>query len=828
MSVFSNESDCLKSGWMYKMTRTSSEIFVKRKFDLFPSKFITFSDEHASHKNSWYLDKHCKLEPRDADEITQAFEKRERPKGKWTITTVIGHEGASIQLYMFEIEWPNSYLSKGYSHFTIASQSLDEIREWHGAIRNVIDSLAGKHVMHSPSLYKESSQIATGASPFAAVAFDEPEASDLAVNSSAVANEAASSASKLRNNEKVVVTYDGLKDDEGAESSEDDSDAEIDEKSFRATALRNRQSRLGERWVPYKQTNGVAVYHLAESAPLSTSPFSSMTSDNCGLGGEYMVSASIRGSPTEVLDVLLEGTANTTILGPASSVEVLQCDEDSDQKRTVMRLVLEAPGWAGRLCAAREVVVERLYKTEENVYVVLFSSVEDAQPSKGGHKLRSLYRRNVMSTVRGTYVIAPLLGQSLKSSKRTLITCIIKVDLKGVCGDNSWGRPFADLFGWKDAFLDRILMNVILVRDEVEHSCYVERPMADMLPTASHRFEDAKSLPVERQVSSSAPSGSPMVKRGSSLTLNRIRSRMFSRGGLPDISGITSKFVSDQANTDENDLPAVKEAAEPADEAVGSPLDLDKIQSLCYLESKYWSQIHAPGKDCPFSVRGPTYLKDKKKVPAGLAAFTFGAMDIFSIPEPVPHVARFLPSVRQSGAAFSVIINLIIPGNPMLGVVGTFMTTRHPDTLGSPPEDPMGEDHDWHPFDFVLHKFLNADDATRSKMLKLIPHIASGSWVVKQSVGTTPAIIGKALKTTYHVTKKYIEIDVDISANTVASYATGMCRGAAQSLVIDMGFVLEGSTPWELPECLLGALRLNHLEVGKAKPLNMEAEIPLS
>jgi hypothetical protein len=28
-------------------------------------------------------------------------------------------------------------------------------------------------------------------------------------------------------------------------------------------------------------------------------------------------------------------------------------------------------------------------------------------------------------------------------------------------------------------------------------------------------------------------------------------------------------------------------------------------------------------------------------------------------------------------------------------------------------------------------------------MLKLIPHIASGSWVIRQSVGTTPAIIGK-------------------------------------------------------------------------------------
>lgn len=39
-------------------------------------------------------------------------------------------------------------------------------------------------------------------------------------------------------------------------------------------------------------------------------------------------------------------------------------------------------------------------------------------------------------------------------------------------------------------------------------------------------------------------------------------------------------------------------------------------------------------------------------------------------------------------------------------------------------------------------------------MLKLIPHIAQGSWMIKQSVGSTPAILGKALKTTYYQTDK--------------------------------------------------------------------------
>jgi hypothetical protein len=34
-------------------------------------------------------------------------------------------------------------------------------------------------------------------------------------------------------------------------------------------------------------------------------------------------------------------------------------------------------------------------------------------------------------------------------------------------------------------------------------------------------------------------------------------------------------------------------------------------------------------------------------------------------------------------------------------------------------------------------------------MFKLIPHIADGSWVIKQSVGTTPVLLGNKLQTKY-------------------------------------------------------------------------------
>jgi hypothetical protein len=41
-------------------------------------------------------------------------------------------------------------------------------------------------------------------------------------------------------------------------------------------------------------------------------------------------------------------------------------------------------------------------------------------------------------------------------------------------------------------------------------------------------------------------------------------------------------------------------------------------------------------------------------------------------------------------------------------------------------------------------------DEERNGMFKLIPHCAKGSWVVSQSVGTTPVILGRKLATSYH------------------------------------------------------------------------------
>lgn len=79
-------------------------------------------------------------------------------------------------------------------------------------------------------------------------------------------------------------------------------------------------------------------------------------------------------------------------------------------------------------------------------------------------------------------------------------------------------------------------------------------------------------------------------------------------------------------------------------------------------------------------------------------------------------------------------------------------------------------------------------DRRRSTKFKLIPRVAQGSWVVRQSVGTTPVLLGQKLATRYFRGRSpagtsYFEVDVDITSNTVANSVTRLVVNAITSLV---------------------------------------------
>jgi len=47
-------------------------------------------------------------------------------------------------------------------------------------------------------------------------------------------------------------------------------------------------------------------------------------------------------------------------------------------------------------------------------------------------------------------------------------------------------------------------------------------------------------------------------------------------------------------------------------------------------------------------VRGPNYLRDKKKIPAAEPVFSLAATELLQVDKPTPHIAQFLPSLRST------------------------------------------------------------------------------------------------------------------------------------------------------------------------------------
>jgi hypothetical protein len=68
------------------------------------------------------------------------------------------------------------------------------------------------------------------------------------------------------------------------------------------------------------------------------------------------------------------------------------------------------------------------------------------------------------------------------------------------------------------------------------------------------------------------------------------------------------------------------------------------------------------------------------------------------------------PFPRNNRAAFSFVVNLIIPGTPILSLVSVFINEHHPTILGRRPE-PGASDCDWQPFDFALHRCVQGGRA---------------------------------------------------------------------------------------------------------------------
>nr|XP_034604845.1 protein ENHANCED DISEASE RESISTANCE 2-like [Setaria viridis] len=201
-----------------------------------------------------------------------------------------------------------------------------------------------------------------------------------------------------------------------------------------------------------------------------------------------------------------------------------------------------------------------------------------------------------------------------------------------------------------------------------------------------------------------------------------------------------------------------------------------------------------------FKVRSKNFPQDKSKIPAASYLMELAAIDWFKDTKRMDNVARQKGCVAQVAAEkgmHTFVVNIQIPGSTQYSLVMYFVASSL--KKGS-----------------LLQRFFDGDDEFRNSRLKLIPSVPKGSWIVRQSVGSTPCLLGKAVDCSYVRGPGYLEVDVDIGSSAVANGVLGLVFGVVTTLVVDMAFLIQANTYEELPEQVIGAARLAHVEPATA------------
>eukprot|EP00854_Cymbomonas_tetramitiformis_P018083 gene18083-21540_t len=243
------------------------------------------------------------------------------------------------------------------------------------------------------------------------------------------------------------------------------------------------------------------------------------------------------------------------------------------------------------------------------------------------------------------------------------------------------------------------------------------------------------------------------------------------------------------------------------------PDDLETQISSPAMNTRYWSSL---GPGC-FDVRNTNYMTDRKKIPTAAPLLELARADLLLLPKLTNNIAvssygALAQVMSQRCAQFVLVLNLMLPGPPFRSLVVYWYSHHNLKTSAATT-----------PTLRLMAKFLAGNSVTRDAMLKLIPRVTEGSWPIKRAVGTTPVILGRKLTQRYYQGESYLEIDVNVGSNIVARNVTNRVLCITKQLVLDLGILLQGCKEDELPECILGGIRLSYVDTEEAIPCGMPA-----
>ncbi|URD98896.1 START domain containing protein [Musa troglodytarum] len=437
------------------------------------------------------------------------------------------------------------------------------------------------------------------------------------------------------------------------------------------------------------------------------------------------------------------------------------------------RLQLE---WFSRFVWPRDLCYVRYWRrNDDGSYVVLFRSRE--HPNCGPQ--RGFVRAHIES---GGFKISPL--KSRDGRPRTQVQQLMQIDLKG------WFVGYFPSF--QQHSLLHMLNSVAGIRELFSQTDEIHT--ANRIPIMVSMTSDSVSSKKEQKTQEIS------FQPGVSLD------QVFNDNRQPVI------LDEDSDEDEDNQVPEAEEEGssiktgnnikQPDIEVETS----DTFDTSCFSGNLRWDDGEE-SRNCwripdgnIFKVRSENFFKDKSKIPAGKYLMELVAVDWLKNTKRMDHVARRTGCAAQIASEkglFTLVINLQIPGSTHYSMV--FYYVKKQLVPGS-----------------LLQRFADGDDEFRNSRLKLIPSVPKGSWIVRQSVGSNPCLLGKAVDCSYIRGEKYLELDVDIGSSAVANGVLGLVCGVLTSLVVDMAFLIQAVTSDELPERLIGAVRVSHVELSSA------------
>ncbi|EOY25290.1 hypothetical protein QUC31_009215 [Theobroma cacao] len=438
--------------------------------------------------------------------------------------------------------------------------------------------------------------------------------------------------------------------------------------------------------------------------------------------------------------------------------------------------------WFPMIVWPRDLCYVRYWRrNDDGSYVVLFRSREheNCGPQPG------YVRAHVES---GGFNISPL--KSRNEKPRTQVQHLMQIDLKG------WGVGYISSF--QQHCLLQMLNSVAGLREWFAQTDERGAPprIPVMVNMASSSVSSKKTQKIDDLSVQSASSLDQITASRNSVMIDEYSDE--DEEQMPDAEHEAYATKSD------NDVKRTALEEEP----------IEKIDLSCF-SGNLRRDDRDNSRDCwrisdgnNFRVRSKHFCYDKTKIPAGKHLMDLVAVDWFKDTKRIDHVARrqgCAAQVASEKGLFSLVFNFQVPGSTHYSMVFYFVTREL--VPGS-----------------LLHRFVDGDDEFRNSRLKLIPSVPKGSWIVRQSVGSTPCLLGKAVDCNYIRGPKYLEVDIDIGSSTVANGVLGLVIGVITTLVVDMAFLVQANTTDELPERLIGAVRVSHIELSSAIVPKLDAD----